>query len=290
MRAALAVVAATFPVFAAPHGKPVTAHKAPTSSHGAPSSSHGAASSAHGAPSSSHGAPHVPVHFAPPLPMLPSVARARVEIARDRTVVVEDVRLPRGDWTSGSLDLYAAFGSPGTPIAVDARLYALPEGQTDPRADDAGEAVTVQPAISHTPSSQLLLGRPTMAGVVMHVGSDLLRRTYGAVDVVLLRVRSLLAPPSPGDKGGRAVVVRLGVAGGLPLTLDKVQVVSLEHGPWIQRAEASLCGPDADARPLSVAVVPRLPDAPWWFPVTIAPAMATRHASDDLCIRWWTRD
>lgn len=237
-----------------------------------------------------HAAPHVPVHFAPPLPMLPSISRVRVEVGHDRAVVVEDVSLPRGDWTAGSIDLYGAFGSPGTPVAVDARLYALPEGQTDPRADDAGDAVNVEPAIRHMPSSQLLLGRPTMAGVVMHLGSDLLRRTYGAGSVALLRIRSLLDPPSRDESGGQSVVVRLGISGGLPLTLGRVQVVSLEPKTGIARAEATLCGPEADARPLSISVVPRLPDAPWWFPATIAPAMATRHASDDLCVRWWSKD
>jgi hypothetical protein len=259
VKAALAI-AATLPVFAAPHAKPTPPAHVP---------------------------PHVPVHFAPPLPMLPSIARVRIEVAHDRAVVVQDVSLPRGDWTAGALDLYAAFGSPGTPIAVDARLYAMPEGQVEPRADDTGDAVSVEPAIRHTASSQLLLGRPTMAGVVLHVGSDVLRRAYGSAAVALLRIRSLLAPPEPDARGRRDVVVRLGIAGGLPLTLSKVQVVSLEPKPWIARAEATLCGPDADERPLSVAIVPHPPDPQPWSPPTIAPAMATRHPSDDLCVRWW---
>jgi hypothetical protein len=276
VRAALAALFTSLPVLAAQHAKPTAQHAKATASH--------ASSTA------SHGAPHVPVHFAPPLPMLASISRVRVEVGHDRAVVVEDVSLPRGDWTAGALDLYAAFGSPGTPIAVDAHLYALPEGQAEPRADDAGDGVSVEPAIRHTPSSQLLLGRPTMAGVVLHVGSDLLRRTYGAANVALLRIRSLLSPPGADAGGGQSVVVRLGIAGGLPLTLNKVQVVSVEPKVPIQRAEATLCGPDADARPLSLSVVPRLPEAPWWDPVTIAPAMATRHASDDLCVRWWSAD
>lgn len=260
MKAALVALSATLPVLAAPRAKTPPAHTPP----------------------------HAPIHFAPPLPMLPSIARVRIEVAHDRTVVVEDVSLPRGDWTSGSLDLYAAFGSPGTPIAVDARLFALPEGQADPRADDAGDAVSVDSAIRHTASSQLLLGRPNMAGVVLHVGSDVLRRAYGGADIALLRIRSLLSPPSRDEAGAQSAVVRLGIAGGLPLTLSKVQVVSVEPKSGIQRAEATLCGPEADARPLTVSVVPRLPDAPWWAPVTIAPPLATRHASDDLCIRWWS--
>jgi hypothetical protein len=219
--------------------------------------------------------------------MLPSVARARVEAARDRVVVIEEVNLPRGDWQSGGLDLYVAFGAPGTPIAVDARLAAVPIGSAEARADDAGEPVPVEPAVRHMSSTQLLLGRAAMAGVVVHVKDTQLRQAYALSDVVALRIRSLLAPPAADAFGARDVVLRLGSATGQPLTLGKVQVASLEPKPWITRAEARLCGPDADPWPLSVALTPKSADA---AAPTLAPAMAVRHASDDLCIRWWAHD
>ncbi len=235
--------------------------------------------------------PHVFVRPAPPLPMLPSVSRVRVEAARDRVVVLEEITLPRGDWHAGGLDLYAAFGAPGTPLAVDARLVPVPAGQTESRLEDAGEPVTVEPAVRHLPSSQLLLGRPTMAGVVLHVRDAALRAAYDRGDVAALRVRSLLSPPAADAHGARDLVVRLGIEGGLPLALAKVQVVSAEARPWIIRAEATLCGPEADPHPLSVALVPR-PDVPsdasrGWTPPAVSPPLATRHASDDLCVRWW---
>jgi hypothetical protein len=219
--------------------------------------------------------------------MLPSVSRVRVEAARDRVVVLEEIALPRGDWSAGSLDLYAAFGAPGTPIAVDARLVPVPEGALESRLEDAGEPVTVEPAIRHLPSSNLLLGRPNMAGFVVRVKDAALRAAYAHGDLAALRLRSLLPPPAADAKGARDVVVRLGVDGGLPLTLSKVQVVSAEPQPWITRAEARLCGPDADAMPLTVSLVPKPEGAPAWTPPTLAPALATRHGSDDLCVRWW---
>ena len=231
-------------------------------------------------------APHA-MHFARPLAMLPSVARVRVEAAHDRVIVTEEVSLPRGDWTTGGLDLYAAFGAPGTPIAVDARLVPAPAGAVEARPEDAGEPVTVEPAIRHTPASTLLLGRPSMAGVVVHVKEAQLRQAYALSDVAALRVRSLLAPPAADASGARDVVVRLGIQGAQPLTLGRVQVASLEQGPWITRAEAKLCGPDADAWPLSVTLTPKPADPPPAPSVTIAPPMAVRHASDDLCVRWW---
>jgi hypothetical protein len=227
---------------------------------------------------------------APPLPMLPSLGRVRVEAARDHVTVIEDIHLPHGDWQSGGLDLYVAFGSPGTPIAVDARLLAAAPGATELRAEDAGDALTVEPAVHHSPSTQLLLGPPHMAGVVVHVRDADLRRAYAAGDFAGVRLRSLLGAPAADASGGRTVVVRLGIAGGLPIALERLQVVSLEAPPWMRGAEASLCGPEAETRPLALSVSPR-PVAPQ--PVTapadppIAPAMAVRHASDDLCIRWW---
>jgi hypothetical protein len=252
------------------------------------------ATTAHARPPPAHPLPHLPpppphvfVRPAPPLPMLPTIARVRVEAARDHVVVVEDVTLPRGGWQSGGLDLFAAFGAPGTPIAVDARLAPVPSGAPEPRPDEPGEPVQVEPVIRHTPASQPLLGRPAMAGVVLHVKDAQLHHAYGQSDTVMLRVRSLLAPPASDAGGGRDVVVRLGFAAGQPLAVERIQVVSVEAKPWITRAEATLCGPEADPWPLSVALSPRPAEAAPATTRTIAPAMAVRHASDDLCVRWW---
>jgi hypothetical protein len=254
----------------------------------------GVSGTAHAKPPPSHPLPklpppppHVPVHVAPPLPMLPSVARVRVEAARDRVLLLEEVTLPRGDWQSGGLDLFVAFGSPGTPIAVDARLVPVPSGAQEPKPEETGEPVTVEPVLRHTPSSQPLLGRPTMAGVVLHVKDAQLRHGYAVGDAVALRVRSLLSSPAADATGVHDVVVRLGFAAGQPLGLEKVQVVSVEPKPWITRAEASLCGPEADPWPLAVTLAPR-PTEPTGVTLrAISPAMAVRHASDDLCVRWW---
>jgi hypothetical protein len=235
--------------------------------------------------------PHVWVRPAPPLPMLPSVARVRVEAARDRVVVLEDVTFPRGDWVSGGLDLHVAFGAPGTPIAVDAQLGAGAAGAGESRAEEPGEPVTVEPVPGRVGGAQALLGKPQMAGVVVRLKESQLRRAYSASEVATLRVRSLLAPPAADASGRRDVVVRLGAPGGVPLTLGRIQLVSLEPRPWITRAEASLCGAEADPWPLSVSIAPRPAAAqPAPAPSPIAPAMAVRHASDDLCVRWWAAE
>lgn len=261
MKALLPLLVGAWPLLGGPHAKP------PPPAHGAPP-------------------PHVFVRPAPPLPMLPIVTRVRIEAARDRVVVVEELALPRGDWSAGSLDLYAAFGEPGAPLAVDAHLVAVPAGQLESRLEDAGEALSTTVATRHTPSSTLLLGKANMAGVVIHARDAQLRAVYASSDVAAVRIRTLLAPPLADSSGQRDVVVRLGVHGGLPLALGKVQIVSLESPGWITRAEATLCGPDADPHPLTVAVLPRASGTPSWIP-TVAPVLATRHDTDDLCVRWW---
>ena len=89
-----------------------------------PKGAHGQASASKTAHIAPPPAPVVWVRPRAPLPMLPSVARVRVEVARERVVVEEEVALPRGAWSSGGLDLHAAFGAPGTPTAVDAQISA----------------------------------------------------------------------------------------------------------------------------------------------------------------------
>jgi hypothetical protein len=215
------------------------------------------------------------------------VARVRVEAAPDRVVVVEDVALAKADWQSGGLDLYVAFGSPGTPIAIDARLIAPSPGGLDSRPEEAGDLVVLEHAARRTAGSQPLLGRPQMAGVVAHVKEAQLRRAYAAGELAILRLRSLLIAPAVDATGARDVVVRLGAPNGLPLTLGRIQVGSLEAQPWVTRAEASLCGPDASPWPLTVNLVGMAPGASKPTKPTIPPESAVRHASDDLCVRWW---
>jgi hypothetical protein len=231
--------------------------------------------------------PVVPTHREIPLPMLPSVARIRVEAASDRILVLQELNVPRGDWRTGDLDVYVAFGSPGPPIAMDARLVSLPAGESEARLDDPGDTVSAQPASHPDAADQVLIGKPVMAGVELRVKEPQLRRAYASNDLAVLRVRSLLHPGATNDEGARDVVVRLGSSAGLPMTLARIEMASLDKARAISRAQARLCGPDADPWPLSVVILPRPPGRSE-TPTTVAPSFALRHSSDDLCIRWWT--
>jgi hypothetical protein len=239
--------------------------------------------------------PHRPHHFGhvtPPLTSLPTISRVRIEAARDRVVVVEDVTLPRGDWQKGDMDLYVAFGAPGAPKAFDARVLSLKEGELEALPDDAGDPLATERAPHRPPTAQMLIGRAQMAGALLHLKEAQYRRALvasGGADTAILRTRTLLDLPAEDAQTGRELIVRLGVPGENPLTLGRVQIVSLEQRPWITRAEAQLCGPEADPWPLSIGLTPKPTTPPPVLPKgPIVPRMALRHATDDLCIRFWT--
>lgn len=239
---------------------------------------------------------------APPLPFLPSIPRVRVDLSRTHAVVVQEINLPRGGWRSGDLDLYVAFGAPGAPLAFDAHLLPVADGALEPASDDVGEALTHERASRKPASANLLLGRPQMAGRIVRVREATFRSALAKGNMAALRLRTVLPLPAVDAQGARELVVRLGVEGGAPLTLGRLQLAALESTPFVRAAEAHLCGKEAVADPLAVAfsaspgapfarapkppapaaTTPAAPSAP------IAPVLAVRHGSDDLCLRFWT--
>lgn len=220
---------------------------------------------------------------AAPLPMLPSVARVAVKVSRAQVVVVEEVILPRGEWTRGALDLWVSFGAPSVPHAIDAHLVPLGDGVLAPEDDEAGEVAPTERAPRRPSWANPLLGRDGMAGVTVHLDEPALRRAFGPGDVAALRLRSVLEVPEEDPTGGHGVLVRLGASRGTPLTLGRVSVTLAPDAGKLARAEAKLCGEGADDHPLAVTTTPRLPRSDG----AVAPVLAVRHPSDDLCVHWW---
>jgi hypothetical protein len=236
-------------------------------------------------------APTAPLKSPPPLPMLPSVARVRLEVARDHLVLLQDVDLPRGGWGFGDLDLYVAFGAPGAPSAFDARLLPVRDGALEPDDAETGEKIAVARASHRPATARDLLGPAQMAGIVAHLPDASFRHAVARGGMAVLRLRSLLALPDEDARTGHEVVVRLGAWQGTPLTLGSIQVATVDKSPHVTGAAAHLCGPDADPWPLAVAVTPvSWPASAPISPPPIAPVLAVRHATDDLCIRFWTSD
>ena len=219
-----------------------------------------------------------------PLPFLPSIARVKVAVTKDRVVVTHSVTLPRGDWKSGDLDLYVAHGAPGAPLALDAKLFKVEDGDLESREIEGGESVTYERAPFRPPSAHALLGRSKMAGVIVHVKESSFR-TASEQGMAELRIRALYTLPPEDAENGREVRIRLGTPGGTPLTLGRVQVTATDREAPVTRAEARLCGPEADTKLLAVTLTPRpaKPVPPSEPP--IAPVLSVRHATDDLCVR-----
>jgi hypothetical protein len=222
----------------------------------------------------------------PPLFSLATLPRIRLEAARDHVVVIHDANLPRGQWHGGDVDLYVAFGAPGVPRAMDASLFAGGEKDRDPAADATSENIPLERAPRRPSAAYLLLGSPTMAGVVLHVRDVAFRRAVGPFGVARIRLRALYDLPREDARGSREMVVRLGTREGEALALGRIEVVSLE-ADWILRADAHLCGPEADPYPLAVSVLPKSPDRPEPRGPA-APVLSVRHSTDDLCVRFWT--
>jgi hypothetical protein len=223
-----------------------------------------------------------------PFGALPSIPRVRIEVAADHLIATEEVDLPRGDWRAGALGFYVAFGAPGAPSAFDARLLAVPDGALEPLDGDAGEKLVADRA-SHRPAGvNALLGPDEMAGVIVRVPEASFRRALEPGGMAVLRLRSLLRLPAGDARTGHEVLVRLGQARTTPLTLGYVQVGATENGPAITRAEAHLCGEEADPWPLAVASTSKPgPRDLAGSQAPVAPVLAVRHATDDLCVRFW---
>ena len=216
---------------------------------------------------------------APRWQLLPSVSRVHVEVMREHLVVTRDVTLPRGDFKDGDLALHVAFGAT-VPFAMDARILPVGDGQLAPDRDARGEALSLdrtrRPALA-------LFGTQDMAGVNVLLPHASFVRALAPGNMAVLRVRELRRLPPAGPDGVREVLVRLGAANGNPLTLSRIEVRRGETTVGVSDVSARLCGKDADALPLYVAregvTGPDEPNA-------IAPVLATRHATDDLCVRF----
>lgn len=232
--------------------------------------------------------PKKPAPPLPPLGMLPSVARVRVEVLPSDVLVVEDVNLPRGEYERGPLDFYVAFGAPGPPSAIDAHLIPVLDGAVEASDTTPGEKLATTRAPRRPSDAHALLGRDTMAGIVVHVPQASFARALSPGNMAALRLRTVVGRPDADAEGAHGLVVRLGASRGTPLTLGRVVVTHRPGAPAVVRAEARLCGPDAESRPLAVRILPHRPRSPNDAEAPIAPVLAVRHVTDDLCLRLWT--
>jgi hypothetical protein len=220
-----------------------------------------------------------------PLAILPSVARVKVTSHGKVISVVQEVNLPRGDWKGEALRFHVAFGAPG-PRAIDAHLVGVGDGELEAEDDEAGEVLTTERVPRRPANAHPLLGRDTMAGIVVHLPADALTKALALGNMASLRIRSLVDVTEPDPSGASSIVVRLGASRGTPLTVGRITATAASPAPALARVEARLCGAEADPQPLAVGLFPRPADR-HDRQATIAPVLAVRHGTDDLCIRLW---
>jgi hypothetical protein len=218
-----------------------------------------------------------------------AIAMVRLDAARDHVVVTEDLVLGRRDSEAVELPLFVAFGAPGMPRAFDAHI-AIADAEGDRYPGTAIVPLGVERAFRAPAGASVLLGPRAMAGAVVRIPASTFAWATGTSGLAWLRLRTLLDLPPRDASGGHEVVIRLGDVGAEPHALGAIEVASEGQSAWVTRALAHLCGPDADPSPLAVDLSPRadspLARAP--SPAALAPLLSTRHASDDLCLRFWT--
>jgi hypothetical protein len=233
-------------------------------------------------------APRPPPRPTVPIPALPVVTRVHVDAGKDATIVIEELTFARGEWQSGDVDAFVAFGAPGVPRAFDAHLLSSDPalGGADPA--DVGEPIVGERAPRRPASARTLVGRDGAAGEVLHLREASLRRAFARANGATVRLRSLLGPIAPDAGGGREVLVRLGTFGATPITLGRVEVAALDGHPFAAPAQARLCGDGADPYPIAVQLSPARPlaNVVTW-PAPTAPALVARRPTDELCIRFF---
>ncbi|CAN5176240.1 hypothetical protein BH09MYX1_BH09MYX1_58550 [soil metagenome] len=227
--------------------------------------------------------PTPPARPSAPIPSLPVVTRIHVAAGREATVVTEEVTFARGDWQSGDIDAFIAFGGPGTPRAFDAHLLS-PSSAAGPDIGDVGEQVITERAPRKPQNARALIGRETSAGEILHLRESALRRAFARSGLASVRIRSLLAPIQEDAQGGREVLIRLGSFSGIPLTVARIELQSLDGHVLAAPADAHYCGVEADTYPILVQMSPPLRTIR--YPAPGDPKLIVRHPTDDLCLRF----
>lgn len=169
-------------------------------------------------------------HAAPPkappppiqLPSLPVLARITIDPtqAQDRVLVVHDFVLDRGEYHGGDLVLYAAYGGPAVPLAMDAHVFA---GTPLPTFTTSGLAAIIEARPRRPDRIEWTVGRPSQAGAVIRVPAATLAKAWDGSSSLVLRVRAV-HPTQRDANGDRDVIVRLGTVGNQPVTVSRIEV------------------------------------------------------------------
>jgi hypothetical protein len=231
-----------------------------------------------GKPSSSPRTPYVAP--AAPLPFLPSIAEAKIEVHADTVIVSEDYK-------HGTLRLFFAFGGPGTPRAVDAHMMPVEEGELEASAAAVGEKLATELVPKAPVSANTILGPSAASGVVVTLPEAAFSKATAPGKMASLRMRWLYDAPSADSEGLRTLLLRVGSSEREPLSLGRIRALPANAKIKIESASAHLCGVNTKEKlELSVwGATERYPSEK----NTIAPIVAVRHKDDSLCVSYKVR-
>lgn len=205
------------------------------------------------------------------------IARVIVEARRDRVRTTTELTLPAAPSSARDLSLFASYGEPGPPLALDAKLVATPPGYLSAPDGAPGHRVSVRFEPTAPDDVPVIVGRRRMAGSVIEIGRALLARALAPAGSATLRIEAVRAMPPPAADGSRELLIRLGTQHGRPLILGSVEV----RGKHVTKKSARLC--DRKGGDVPLAVIPMTDHDAAATPPPLAPR--TRH--DALCVRLW---
>jgi hypothetical protein len=216
-----------------------------------------------------------PVPAAQDLPSRIAQSRIRLDIRGGRVLTTLDFTIPGSAKTRQDLDIHVAYGTPGQPTAVDAQLLATPAGYLVAPLEENGTKVQTTPSLRGPDHALIHVGRPQMAGTLVHVPAVSLAEKLTGTGQATLRIRELRNLPPPLADGTYEVVVRLGAIEDRPFVIGLLEVASDQS---IDQVEARYCGLNSSTQRLFVAGQPRSN--------TVIPPLSQRNAGDDLCIHF----
>jgi hypothetical protein len=214
------------------------------------------------------------------LPRVLEISHVDVLASEDAALVTTDLLLARGAWNGAGFDVYVAYGAPGLPEAFEARVLPLPTWGVLPLQTAVGDVLATAHAHEAPSHAAFSLGRARVAGQLVHVGEEALKKAFGDGDRAFVRLRAVyrfvgttrLVP---------SVLVRLDTPRLGPLPLGAV-TIRTEGGSALGNGAATvaaLCGLEKASVPMRIAQSPEESATG-----LVAPSLVKRTAGDDLCI------
>jgi hypothetical protein len=210
------------------------------------------------------------------LPTLLEASQVDVRLAEAGAFVTSDWLLDRGSWAGTSFDVFVAYTAPGLPVAFEAAVLPEPTDGVLPRLSVSGQSLSTQHAPGAPSQTAFSIGRPNLAGQIVHVDEGALVAAFGTSGRAFLRLRTVVRFEG-GTRFVPSVVVRLETPRLGPVPVGAVTVRG-EGGLSVAHAEASFCALGG------AEIALRLAQSPMSTTGRLAPFLEPLPPHHDLCV------